>query len=382
MEKEIIKGYKGFDKDLKCRDKQYAIGETFMEEKTKLCDYGMHFCENPHDIFGYYEAGNNNRFCEVEALDVSDEREGDSKRVAKTLFVKAEISVFQICKIAVSTFFENFGFNKKIESADCNVAGYRGAANAGDNGAANAGDRGAANAGYRGAANQGIMGRQRRIMEPPNAGDYGAANAGDYGAANAGYCGAANAGDYGAANAGDRGANVGYRGAANAGYRGAANAGYRGAANAGYRGAANAGNRGAANAGYCGAANAGDYGAANAGDRGAANAGYRGAANAGDYGAANAGDYGAANAGDNGAANAGDNGVAVVSNEGKVKGGLGCILVARNIEYNDNTNKHEVTDWACAIVDGEKIKADTWYHLIDGELKEVKKEENGDTRED
>jgi hypothetical protein len=62
----------------------------------------------------------------VEASDVSDERENDSKRVAKTLFVKAEISVFQICKIAVSTFFENFGFKKKIESADCNEAGYKG----------------------------------------------------------------------------------------------------------------------------------------------------------------------------------------------------------------------------------------------------------------
>ena len=236
MEQKVIKGFKGFNKNLKCRDKQYAIGETFTEEKTKLCDYGLHFCENPHDIFSYYEAGDNNRFCEVEASDVSDEREDDSKRVAKTLFVKAEISVFQICKIAVSTFFENFGFKKKIESADCNVAG-------------------------------------------------------DYGAANAGYRGAANAGDNGAANAGN-------------------------------------------------------YGAANAGDNGAANAGYRGAANAG------------------------DNGVAIVSNEGKVKGGLGCILIARNIEYNFDTNRYEVTDWACAIVDGEKIKADTWYHLVDGELKE------------
>jgi len=293
MEKEIIKGYKGFDKDLKCRNKQYAIGETFREDNAELCYRGLHFCENPHDIFSYYEAGDNNRFCEVEASDVSDEREDDSKRVAKTLFVKAEISVFQICKIAVSTFFKNFGFKKKIESADCNVAGDYGAA---------------------------------------NAGDYGAANAGDYGAANAGNFGAANAGDNGAANAGDNGA---------------ANAGNYGAANAGYRGAANAGDYGAANAGYRGAANAGDYGAANAG--------YRGAANAGDYGAANAGDYG----------------VAVVSNEGKVKGGLGCILVARNIEYNYKTNRNEVTDWACAIVDGEKIKADTWYHLVDGELKEV-----------
>ena len=212
MKKEVIKGFKGFDKDLKCRDKQYAIGETFTEDDTKLCEYGMHFCVNPHDIFGYYEAGNNNRFCEVEASDVSDERENDSKRVAKTLFVKAEISVFQICKIAVSTFFENFGFKKKIESADCNEAGYKGAA---------------------------------------NAGNYGAANAGD-------------------------------------------------------------------------------------------------------WGAANAGDYGAA----------------IVSNDGKVKGGLGCILVARNIEYNYDANRYEVSDWACAIVDNNKIKADTWYHLIDGELKE------------
>ena len=252
MKKEVIKGFKGFDKDLKCRDKQYAIGETFTEDDTKLCEYGMHFCVNPHDIFGYYEAGNNNRFCEVEASDVSDERENDSKRVAKTLFVKAEISVFQICKIAVSTFFENFGFKKKIESADCNEAGYKGAA---------------------------------------NAGNYGAANAGN-------------------------------------------------------------------------------YGAANAGDYGAANAGYKGAANAGNYGAANAGDWGAANAGDWGAANAGDYGAAIVSNDGKVKGGLGCILVARNIEYNYDANRYEVSDWACAIVDNNKIKADTWYHLIDGELKE------------
>ena len=63
--------------------------------------------------------------------------------------------------------------------------------------------------------------------------------------------------------------------------------------------------------------------------------------------------------------------MAVVSNEGKVKGGLGCILVARNIGYNYKTYRYEVADWACAIVDGEKIKVDTWYHLVDGELKEV-----------
>ena len=241
-----MKGYKGFDKDLKCRDLQYEVGkEAAVDGDIELCKRGIHFCENPHDIFSYYAPGDNNRFAVVEADDVSDERNGDdSKRVCKRLTVKAEISVFEICKIAVSTFFENFGFKKKIESADTNNAGYKGAAQAGD-------------------------------------------------------CGAAQAGNYGAAQAGN-----------------------------------------------CGVARAGDCGAARAGYKGAAQAGYKGAAQAGDCGAA------------------------IVSNGGRVKGGYGCVLVARNIEYSEETRRYEVTDWACAIVDGKDIKPDTWYRLKDGKLVE------------
>ena len=301
-----MKGYKGFDKDLKCRDFQYEIGKEFETDEAVLCKKGFHFCENPHDVLAYYGAGNNNRFCLVEAEDVSDEKVEDSKRVCRRIKIMEEISVFHICKIAVSTFFENFGFKEKIEKSDCK-----------------------------------------------NAGNRGAANAGNCGAANAGNCGAANAGDCGAAN-------VGYKGAANAGDCGAANAGNYGAANVGYKGAANAGDYGAANAG--------DYGAANVGYKGAANVGYKGAANAGDCGAANAGNYGAANAGDYGAANAGDYGAAIVSNNGKVKGGYGCILLARNIEVVKG--EAVVTDWACGIVDNVSIKQDTWYHLVDGKLVE------------
>ena len=264
MKNKTIKGYKGFDNDMKCRGLQYEVGKEIKEDNAVMCKQGLHFCENPHDVFAYYPAGNGNRFAEVEATDVSEEREADSKRVAKRLTVKAEISVFNICKIAVSSFFENFGFKKKIESADtC------------------------------------------------NAGDYGAANAGNFGAANAGY-------------------------------------------------------KGVANAGYKGAANAGDYGAANAGNFGAANAGNRGAANAGNFGAANAGDYGAANAGNCGAA--------IVRTNGRVKGGLGCVLVARNVKWNNGKGRFDVTDWAAGIVDGNKIKADTWYRLQDGKLVEVEAE--------
>ena len=169
-------------------------------------------------------------------------------------------------------------------------------------------------------------------------------------------------------------ATAGDRGAATAGNRGAATAGNRGAATAGDRGAATAGNRGAAIAGSYGAATAGDYGAATAGDCGAATAGDCGAAIAGSYGAATAGDCGAAIAGNRGAATArgkasvGENGLAVArGNNVRVKGGLGAVLVIAE----ENESDYDIKDWAAVLVDGETIKADTFYMLKNGEFMEV-----------
>ena len=137
---------------------------------------------------------------------------------------------------------------------------------------------------------------------------------------------------------------------------------------------ATAGDYGAATAGYKGAATAGDYGAATAGDSGAATAGDSGAATAGDYGAATAGNKGAATAGNKGAATArgkastGSNGLSVArGNNVQVKGGIGAILVIaeeRNYTY-------DIVDWKAVVVDGDVVKADTWYRLKNGELVEV-----------
>ena len=142
----------------------------------------------------------------------------------------------------------------------------------------------------------------------------------------------------------------------------------------GYRGAATAGDCGAATAGDCGAATAGDRGAATAGDGGAATAGDGGAATAGDRGAATAGDCGAATAGNCGAATArgkastGYNGLSVARGENvQVKGGIGAILVIA--EERDDT--YDIVDWKAVVVDGEVVKADTWYRLENGELVEV-----------
>ena len=137
---------------------------------------------------------------------------------------------------------------------------------------------------------------------------------------------------------------------------------------------ATAGNYGAATAGNYGAATAGNYGAATAGNHGAATAGNHGAATAGNYGAATAGNSGAATAGDSGAATArgkastGYNGLSVARGKNvQVKGGIGAILDIA--EERDNT--YDIVDWKAVVVDGEVVKADTWYRLENGELVEV-----------
>lgn len=113
-----------------------------------------------------------------------------------------------------------------------------------------------------------------------------------------------------------------------------------------------------ATAGYCGAATAGYRGAATAGDSGAATAGHRGAATAGDYGAATS----------RGSVTVGANGAGLVrSNDVKIRGGLGAILVIAE----EKENSYDLTHWKTVVVDGETVKADTWYKLVDGELVEA-----------
>ena len=121
-----------------------------------------------------------------------------------------------------------------------------------------------------------------------------------------------------------------------------------------------------ATAGACGAATAGACGAATAGDYGAATAGDRGAATAGSYGAATAGDRGAATS--RGSVTVGVNGTGLVRGNGvMIRGGLGAILVIAEEEENS----YDLAHWKAVVVDGETVKADTWYKLMNGELVEA-----------
>ena len=152
--------------------------------------------------------------------------------------------------------------------------------------------------------------------------------------------------------------------------------------------------------GNCGASSAtGDYGASSAtGYRGASSAtGYRGASSAtGNCGASSAtGDYGASSATGNcgassatgyrGASSVSDpTGVAVAwGHEAKAKGCLGAHLILSDWRYigekwfdGDYKTPYDVESWELAgakmvQVDGEKIKADTYYRCVDGEVVEA-----------
>ena len=120
-----------------------------------------------------------------------------------------------------------------------------------------------------------------------------------------------------------------------------------------------------ATAGYMGAATAGEGGSATAGKYGAAQAGDYGAATAGEGGSATAGDMGAATS--RGSSSVGKNGIACARcDKPRIRGGIGSVLVI----VKESKKSYDIVAWKAVVVDGVKIKADTWYTLIDGELVE------------
>ena len=66
-----VEGYKGTDKDMKCRDFQYGLGVQYdmpEDQEIQECESGFHLCLYLSDVFHYYEVGCGNRFFKVKAL--------------------------------------------------------------------------------------------------------------------------------------------------------------------------------------------------------------------------------------------------------------------------------------------------------------------------
>ena len=91
--KNSIIGFKGFDKDLKCRGFQYKVGKTYdLKGEVECCKRGFHFCENPLEVF-YYYTPNNSRFCQVEGGGSVDTSKIDSKVATSHIHISEEIGL-------------------------------------------------------------------------------------------------------------------------------------------------------------------------------------------------------------------------------------------------------------------------------------------------
>ena len=147
-----MKVYKATDKDMKCRGFQYELGKTAeVEGDIELCKKGLHACEMPLDVLGYYAPGDGSRYFEAELEDVSDEKlRDDTKRVGKKLTLSAEIGIPGLVKAQVEYVKAQCDFDNAIKKANDEKKNYA----TGWSGAASAtGERGAASAtGLRGAA--------------------------------------------------------------------------------------------------------------------------------------------------------------------------------------------------------------------------------------
>ena len=136
---KTIKGFKGFNENLQCTPNakvyQYEIGKEYKEKDAKLCKSGFHFCEYPLDVFGYYPPVSS-RFAEVDAADISEDRDSDTKRSCKSIKIGAEISLKSMCEAAVSFIFERVDWGNKKES---NTGFQSAATNTGNRSAATVG---------------------------------------------------------------------------------------------------------------------------------------------------------------------------------------------------------------------------------------------------
>ena len=172
--------FKGFDKNLKCRDFQYEVGKEYIHDgNIKVCESGFHACENPMDVFEYYPP-NKARYCEVTGDGKESSDEGGKKTSFEKIKINAEIGLGGIIKAGIKFCFDRVKWTKENTAT-----GYK-------SGASATGDySGASATGYKSGASA--------------TGDYSGASATGYksGASATGNCSGASAtGDYSGASAG------------------------------------------------------------------------------------------------------------------------------------------------------------------------------------
>ena len=121
-ENKII-AYKGFDKDFKCRDFLYEVGKTYeMNGNIKCCNRGFHACESPMEVFDHYDMLTS-RFAEVEQSGEIDKENNSTKICSSRIKIKAELKLADIINLGVE-WLKEITMPSKIKANNSSNDGY------------------------------------------------------------------------------------------------------------------------------------------------------------------------------------------------------------------------------------------------------------------
>ena len=101
MSENVIKSYKGFDKDMQCRGFQYEVGKEYeMDGEIRCCNRGFHACKSPMEVWDLYDMLNS-RYAEVEQSGKIEKEENSTKVCSSHIKIKAELKLADIINIGV-----------------------------------------------------------------------------------------------------------------------------------------------------------------------------------------------------------------------------------------------------------------------------------------
>ena len=131
-----VKGFKAFNKGMKCGGKQYEENTTYEENGNEICEAGvMHFCEEPFDVLNYYslvdENGDISDFADVEA--VGDIYRKEDKTATNKLHIGAKLGLKGFIKACVDFTIEKTRVEPiKDDKSDDNSGDYAQIGSSGD----------------------------------------------------------------------------------------------------------------------------------------------------------------------------------------------------------------------------------------------------------
>jgi hypothetical protein len=101
MSEKVITSYKAFDKNMQCRGFQYEVGKEYeMDGEVKCCNQGFHACKSPLEVWDYYDMLDS-RYAEVEQSGKIDAGENSTKVCSSRIKIKAELKLADIINIGV-----------------------------------------------------------------------------------------------------------------------------------------------------------------------------------------------------------------------------------------------------------------------------------------